>query len=87
MNNQVKLNDLGKTFILFKLQEKFLAAKPTQFGLSLKQAVKDNKTLQAASMVKDQIKHMREKKDQGGMIALEWCVGHSTIQLVDKLFP
>jgi hypothetical protein len=72
-----KLN-LSHSLDLFQLQEKLLKAKPSALGDSCRQAVKENKTMKAVQMIKQQIA-------DGHQQSVEWCIGLSAINLVNRL--
>lgn len=75
--SKLKLN-LAQAPDLFTIQNKLVNAKPTSFGDAVRLAVRNNETWKAIKMIKEQIALGHEQ-------SMEWCVGASTLKLINKL--
>lgn len=71
--------NLGRSFDMFKLNEKLLDAKPNIFGISIRMAVSEGNLPGAVQMIKDQVK-------DGHTESVELTIGLSALKLVYKLF-
>lgn len=72
-----KLN-LSHSFELFKIREKLEHLKPCAFNTAIKEALQKEK-------LKDAIAMIQEQRAAGHEQSMEWCVGRSTLDLIDKL--
>lgn len=79
-NAMQTLPDLARSMQKFKLLNKLTTCRSTVFGDSIRDAVNNNKPLDAISMVHDQLRG-------GNTGEVEWCIGASTLQLLLDLYP
>lgn len=80
MSTLTTLPNLARSFAMMKLQEKLGTCRSTSFGLAVQIAVANNQVTEAVRMVQDQIQ-------LGNIEEIEWCVGASTVELINKLYP